>query len=182
MQPTEILMHEHRVIVTMLDAIDTAIRKLEQGYPVAPRFFLDAVEFIRGFADGCHHRKEEQVLFKTLLELREEQFRGPVTVMLTEHEEARAITQALAAAANRWNAGDTSARGEALRCGRDYTTLLRQHIEKEDTILFRMAAAALDPETARHIVAAFEAVEGETPAAHEKYHALVKTLTAEVQG
>jgi hemerythrin-like domain-containing protein len=27
---------------------------------------VDAADFIKGFADGCHHRKEEGVLFQTM--------------------------------------------------------------------------------------------------------------------
>jgi hemerythrin-like domain-containing protein len=66
MKATEILMEEHRVIEGVLKTLETAAQYLEMGLPVRPGLFLEAADFVRGFADGCHHKKEEQVLFKSM--------------------------------------------------------------------------------------------------------------------
>src|SRR5665647_2426724 len=67
MRATEALMQEHRVIERVLDALEIAASHLERERPVRPGFFLEAADFIAGFADGCHHRKEEGVLFGACL-------------------------------------------------------------------------------------------------------------------
>src|SRR5450756_440878 len=67
MKATEVLMQEHRVIERVLDALETAANHLDRGHPVRPGLFLEAADFIAGFADGCHHRKEEGVLFGACL-------------------------------------------------------------------------------------------------------------------
>ena len=66
MQATAILKEEHRVIERVLDALETAANRLTTGSPVRPGVFLQAADFIKGFADGCHHKKEEGVLFPAL--------------------------------------------------------------------------------------------------------------------
>lgn len=62
-----LLMEEHRVIERVLRALELATEQLEQGGKVDPDFFIDATDFIRGFADGCHHRKEDGVLFRAMI-------------------------------------------------------------------------------------------------------------------
>ena len=66
MQATDVLSSEHRVIERVLVSLEQAAQAVEAGASVRPGFFLDAADFIRGFADGCHHRKEENVLFTTM--------------------------------------------------------------------------------------------------------------------
>ena len=68
MKASEILMQEHRLIERVLDALEIAAGHLERSHAVAPAFFLEAADFIAGFADGCHHRKEEGVLFGAMIE------------------------------------------------------------------------------------------------------------------
>ena len=59
MGPTEALSQDHRTIERLLDALEQAARRLQKGEPVRPGFFVDAAQFIAGFADGCHHRTRE---------------------------------------------------------------------------------------------------------------------------
>jgi hemerythrin-like domain-containing protein len=99
MEATQILMDEHRVIERVLGALEAVAARMSSGASVRAEFFLEAADFIAGFADGCHHRKEEGVLFPALEAAGIPRAGGPVGVMLAEHEEARAITRGLRAAA-----------------------------------------------------------------------------------
>ena len=60
MKATEILSQEHRVIEGVLDTLQTAAQSAEAGGSMRPSFFIDAADFIHGFADGCHHRKSDR--------------------------------------------------------------------------------------------------------------------------
>ncbi len=62
MKATEILMEEHRVIERVLTSLEIASNRLSLGQAIPADFFLKAADFIKGFADGCHHKKEEGVL------------------------------------------------------------------------------------------------------------------------
>ena len=94
---------------------------------------------MKNFADGCHHKKEEGVLFVALVENGMSKEAGPVAVMLAEHEEGRRLTCAMREGAERVQAGDQTAISQVVQNALGYATLLRQHIQKEDRILFPMA-------------------------------------------
>ena len=181
MKATEILMDEHRVIEHVLTTLEKAAGCLESGL-MRPGFFVDAAEFIKGFADGCHHKKEEGVLFVAMVAHGVPDRGGPVGVMLAEHEQGRAFTRAMHAAAKKWEAGDLSARSEVARNTLGYVVLLRQHIYKEDNVLFPMADRVIPPESQAKVAEDFERVEHEETGAgvHEKYLALAEKLEKEV--
>jgi hemerythrin-like domain-containing protein len=52
MKATEILMQEHRLIEQVLDYLEEAAGRLEDGEKIDPDFFIDAADFVAGFADG----------------------------------------------------------------------------------------------------------------------------------
>jgi hemerythrin-like domain-containing protein len=181
MQATDILMEEHRVIERVLTSLETSARRLETGEAVRPGFFLDAADFVKGFADGCHHKKEEGVLFTALVDAGLPRQVGPVGVMLADHEQGRAYTRNMRAAAERLDAGDAAARADVVRNALGYVELLRQHIGKEDHVLFPMAAEMLPPAEQTTLIERFETIEHEETGegVHEKYLALAEALEKE---
>lgn len=181
MEATEILMSEHRVIERMIATLEAATNKLAAGQAVRPGFFLDAADFIKGFADGCHHRKEEGVLFEAMVAAGLPKQTGPIAVMLSEHEQGRAFTRGMRAAAERLAGGDASGAHEVVANARGYAALLRQHIQKEDHILFPMADQVIPAAKQAGVTEAFERVEHEETGAgvHEKYLALAEALERE---
>ncbi|TLN25332.1 hypothetical protein FDZ74_02465 [bacterium] len=178
MKATDILSSEHRVIERVITALETAADRLDAGQAVQPGFFLDAADFIKGFADGCHHAKEEGVLFPAMRANGLPQQGGPVGVMLMEHEQGRVFTRGMRAAAERLTAGDGSATGEIVANARGYAALLRQHIQKEDHVLFPMADQVIPADQHETIFEDFEVVEKEETGegVHEKYLALAEKL------
>jgi hemerythrin-like domain-containing protein len=184
MKATQVLSEEHRVIERVLSALETGAWLLAQENGLQPDFFIQATDFIKGFADGCHHKKEEGVLFKTMVANGAPQEGGPVGVMLYEHELARRYTAALRKAAERLKGGDESARADVIENARHYAALLRQHIGKEDTILFPMADRLIPSDQHDAVWEGFEHVEHEETGegVHEKYLALASALEKQVEG
>jgi hemerythrin-like domain-containing protein len=178
MQATSILMDEHRVIERMLGDLESASERLASGAPIRPGFFLDAAEFVKGFADGCHHRKEEGVLFPAMESAGVAREGGPIGVLLAEHEEGRRLTGAMRAAAEKLEAGSIAFRGEVVRHAQAYVALLRRHIAKEDSVLFPMADRLLLPAAAARLAEDFDRVEHEETGAgvHEKYLAMAEAM------
>ena len=183
MKATDVLVEEHRVIEGVLDSLEIGAERLENGQPVRPEFFLSATEFIRGFADGCHHQKEEGVLFKHMEEQGMLAQGCPLGVMLAEHELGRQYTRALYSAAQNMQSGDSSANPRAIESSRSYVALLRHHIWREDSIFFPMADQVIPAEQHDLVWEGFEHVEhAETgEGVHEKYLALAKELGEEVR-
>ena len=181
MKATDILSSEHRVIERVIAALEIAADRLDAGQPARVEFFLDAADFIKGFADGCHHLKEEGVLFPAMTASGLPQQGSPVAVMLMEHEQGRVFTRGMRAAAERLQAGESAATAEVLANARGYAALLRQHILKEDRVLFPMADQVVPADQHDQIFERFEAVEHEETGegVHEKYMALAEKLEAE---
>ena len=151
-----------------------------------PGFFLDAADFVKGFADGCHHKKEEGVLFPTMVAKGLPQRSGPIAVMLAEHDEGRAYIRGMREAATSLDAagpmaGAPASRQAVVANARGYAQLLRAHIAKEDGILFPMAAEVIPVGEQPAVVDAFEHVEHEETGegVHEKYLALADRLEKE---
>jgi hemerythrin-like domain-containing protein len=174
-KPTEILSDEHRVIERVLDALQrlTAV-------PVNPSLeqWRKALEFFRHFADQCHHFKEEKVLFPALEEHGIPREGGPIGMMLTEHEEGRGHVRSMIDAVEQVAKGNGAASTTLLDHARAYVTLLREHIQKEDDILFRMADEVIPEDEQRRILKDFENHEAEEmgAGAHEKYLGIAREL------
>ena len=184
MQATDILMSEHRVIERVITSLETAAARLERGENVPPGFFLDAAGFVTGFADGCHHKKEEGVFFPTLVANGLPQRTGPIAVMLAEHEQGRVYIRGLREAALSLEAlGPAAARQAVVANAQGYARLLRAHIAKEDGVLFPMAAEVIPAAKQAAVVEEFERVEHEETGegVHEKYLALADRLEQEVR-
>jgi len=182
LKATEILMQEHLLIQGVLDALERGAQRLGSGADTPKDFFLEAAEFIRGFADDTHHRKEEGVLFKALAQYGFSPDAGPVAVMLSEHEEARRYTQALTESAQKLHRGDQGAREDLIMYAMSYVRHLRQHIMKENNVLFPMADRVVPQDEAARIEADFARVERDEigPGAHPKYEALARKLMDQI--
>jgi hemerythrin-like domain-containing protein len=174
-------MEEHRVIERVLASLEKQAHKLNAGDPVRASFFRDVADFVRNFADGCHHNKEEGVLFPAMVASGVPEEAGPIAVMLAEHEEGRGLTRAMRKAAERLERGESQAAPEVARNGLAYASMLRQHILKEDNILYPMAEQAIPKQEQESLAAAFERIEQEErrEGVQRKYLELAAKLEAE---
>ena len=181
---TDILMEEHRVIERVLNTLEKAALAANKGEKVNPEFFIEAADFIKGFADGCHHKKEEGVLFKEMVNAGVPEQGGPVGVMLNEHEQGRVYTNSMRQAAEQWQAGDEAGRKGAVQNALGYVNLLRVHIHKEENILFPLAGRVIPVDRQEPLTDAFEHIEHEETGegVHEKYLGMAERLEKEAAG
>jgi len=96
MLATKLLKKEHRAIEKVLNALDDFALKLEKGEKVNAEVLEKSVDFIRTFADRCHHGKEEDRLFQLMARRGFSKNSGPIAVMLQEHELGRSFVKAMA--------------------------------------------------------------------------------------
>jgi hemerythrin-like domain-containing protein len=179
---TAILRREHEAILKMLDATEATAHKIDRGSTIAPATLDGLLEFLRLFADRCHHGKEEDLLFPKLGEKGFPPNAGPVAVMLYEHEQGRALIRKMVDAASACSAGNSGAARDWAAAAHSYVALLRAHIDKEDNVLFMMAERVLSEGEQEDLAEAFEKVELEKmgEGTHERLHDLMDRLLAEI--
>lgn len=159
--PTHTLRDEHRVILKVLDCFEIALRRAGRAGVVAAAEFQPFVGFFRDFADRCHHCKEEDRLFPCLERCGLPHEHGPIAVMLHEHQIGRTHVRAIAAALGSAANGDEQAINAVIREGQAFVELLRNHILKEDQVLFQMADDMI-PETERtHLANEYAQADGQ---------------------
>ena len=139
MGATEELRTDHRAIERMLAVLEAAAGRLEAGQQVRPGLFREAVDFVRNFADRCHHGKEEGDLFARLEKRGVPRQDGPIGMMLFEHEAGRRYIGAIAEAIDAYEGENEAAAQTIAENARGYVGLLRGHIRKEEDILFPAA-------------------------------------------
>lgn len=164
MHPTDILMQEHRAIEARLDGLEQRIRAIREGAVFSRPWFEDTLDFFRDQADRCHHAKEETLLFPRMKQRGVPEAGGPIGVMLAEHDEGRGYLKAVRENLAGAEGGSAEALNAVLKNSAAYIEMLRNHIYKEDNILFRMAVMVLEPGDVADLEQAFAEV-GQIPVA-----------------
>ena len=175
---TAILRKEHEAILKMLEVTTEVTRELEAGEPVPAQTLTDLLEFFRVFADRCHHGKEEDLLFPLLTKKGLPPVGGPIMVMLSEHVQGRAYIKQMSDAAEAYARGVPNSGVSWALAARYYTRLLRDHIDKENNVLFNMAEHLLNAIEQRELAAQFDKIELQKIGAgtHERLHAKMDEL------
>jgi hemerythrin-like domain-containing protein len=178
MKPTQELKAEHQAILLMIRILEKIGERLEADEKVDVAHAERAVDFIKVFADKCHHGKEEDLLFPAMEKAGIPRTGGPLGVMLREHVEGRGHVKAMSEAMPGLRIGDKAAARRFAEHARGYAALLSQHIFKEDNILYPMADARLSSSQQDELAACFADVEENVigPGKHEDFQRLLKEL------
>lgn len=144
----EILYNEHKNILNFTNILEERLIGIIEGEEVDTEFLKRAISFIRIYADTHHHQKEEDILFKKMLDelgtLAEKLIR---TGMLVEHDLARFTTGELEKAVFAYEEDQSSKNKlDILAHGMNYVYLLRRHATKEDDVLYPFAEKNLSEE------------------------------------
>ncbi len=176
MNPIEKLKDQHKTIIRGIDLLEKGAERLEKGENISADFFRKSIDFIRNYADKYHHAKEEDILFVRMGEVGFSAEMGPVAVMLFEHNQGRGYVAGMEAANERYAQGDKSSIKEIVKNARGYAGLLRQHIQKEDMVLYPMAENALGETIINNMKTDFERVESEQAGSEKKYLGILSEL------
>lgn len=171
---TQVMMEEHQLILRMIALVESQTALLEAGRFQGWRFFLDAVGFIRNYADRFHHAKEEDVLFVELVRNGMPEKRSPIEAMNIEHEQGRAHVRTIETAAQKALAGGSGQEKVIAEHVKGYAALLRAHIEKEDTILYPLSERVLPGEVRGRMLQAYAEAEANTPGLEQYYRQMVE--------
>lgn len=166
----EILAKEHENILKLIENLSKERDNLEKSKKIEKEFFIKAIEFIRNYADKFHHAKEEDILFKELCKPTSELHCNPVEQMLHEHSLGRDFVKGMEEGLNENN------KEKLIENARSYCQLLKEHIFKEDNILYPMAENALSSETKKKMIEKFKKIEIKKKKDKEKALDFLKNL------
>jgi hemerythrin-like domain-containing protein len=181
MMPIGPLMIEHRLIERMIDVMREELKIFEKEQKLDPEFVEMAVDFIRTYADRCHHGKEEDILFRELggKKLTDEH-RRTMEELVEEHRWGRKTTVRLVEANQRYMQGDRNAMATVIDCLKSLVQFYPKHIEKEDKHFF-IPCMGYFTETEQQSILR-EEWEFDRSLIHERYRNMViaaeKTLTS----
>lgn len=161
MDSVKLLIKEHDNILRMLDVIHKASLNILQNEKIDIDDFKKMIDFIRKYADKTHHGKEEDYLFKVMVE----DLGGPAEKlirngMLVEHDIGRLYVSDLDAAldAHKENPSDENRLAILVAAG-SYEQLLRRHIQKENDAVFSFGERNLSPKSAQWVEEQTQAFE-----------------------
>jgi len=182
MQPIGPLMIEHRLIERMIALMGQELSRIQDNVAVDPEFafvdpvFIDiAVDFIKTYADRCHHGKEEGILFKSLAaKPLSPEHRRTMEELIQEHAWARETTAKLFKAKENYLLEKPGALNEVLENLGRLVEFYPGHIEKEDQHFFLPAMNYLAaPEKTEMLQ---QMVDFDRQLIHEKYRQVVEGI------
>ncbi len=148
--PIQPLIVEHRLTERMIAVMEWRVADMESIGTADIGFIDAAVEFLRTYADRCHHGKEEDILFRELARKPlSAEHRRVLDELVAEHVFARTTAQRLVEARDVYVAGGASAFADIAACLHIFVEFYPKHIAKEEHGFFRAAmsyftAAELD--------------------------------------
>lgn len=175
--PMEVLETEHHVIQKMVGAMAVLAEGLGAGHEPPVEMLRNIVQFMRTFADTCHHGKEEAHLFPCL-ETRGVPARGcPIGVLVHEHERGRTLVAQLAQAIDAYASGTVPAKDAATEPLRGLIELYPSHIWKEEYLLFPMSHKVLSAADQQQLLGKFAEVDAAIgPEVHQRFERMAEEL------
>jgi hemerythrin-like domain-containing protein len=147
MKCAELIVNDHLILRRGLNIFDGMVRKLEDGARIEIADVSAVLKFLRCFGDEYHQAMEEQFLFPALMA-------GPIpgnalSQMTLEHSTERALVAGIEDALR-------SKRGmEFARTSRQLLVVLRDHLDKEDSLLRLLPGGSLSSEQDDRVTAGF---------------------------
>lgn len=175
MLPAGPLMKEHRTIETVINLMREQLRLMDTGKDPDPVFIDQVLDFMRIYADRCHHGKEEDILFRELKKKKlSVEHKKIMDGLIADHERARGMVKALTQANAEYGGIHPQKTGRIKEIIKGLIELYPRHIETEDKRFFLPAMGYFDKNELSAML--FEFGEFDKNLIHEKYKGLAKEL------
>ena len=170
----EDLLHEHKAIQIALNILERIGERLQKNEIADYNDINALLGFLKEFADKCHHGKEEGFLFPALEKAGIKNEGGPIGVMLSEHTQGRNFIKEMQNSIKDEKVDKNQFIGASIK----YISLLRAHIQKEDSVLFPLIDTRLSASEQQELFENFENHEEKVigEGRHEELHTLLETF------
>jgi len=178
MKVTHDLRNEHEGVLLAPKILEKICMKVDskENFPI--EHVEQILEFLRIFVDKCHHGKEEDLLFPALEAVGIGKENGPIGVMLAEHQRGRNFVKEMAIGVDLSRSDIAQGTKKIVENARGYIDLLRQHIDKENAVLFNMADSMIPEAKQAELIERFEEIEEKRVGhgKHEEFHRMLHSL------
>jgi hemerythrin-like domain-containing protein len=146
-----------------------------------PSFFISAHGFIRDYIEDGFFKKEE-LLIKALEEGGFPTESGPIDAILSDQKKSHEAAELLLATAKQWQAGDEIARSELGWATSQFTSAMRQHLERLKSLIFPLIEQTISIEDEHKLSEEVNKIvfEGGLKDGTEKYIKLIAALEDEI--
>jgi hemerythrin-like domain-containing protein len=151
----EILTAEHKTMLRIADVLDSMSTQAGEDATCNPEDSQAILHILRAFGDDCHQAKEEGALFPVFAAVCDRSEYASVRHMLFEHAQDRSLIEGMEDAARTANAAQFA------EYARRLANMLRNHIYKEDNILFEKIDGALSKDDDLRVLHDFEGFDSE---------------------
>lgn len=173
------LINDHAVIEKALVLLE---KQAERGNKMNLQIARALIDVIWEFGEKCHNQREEQIYFPFLLGHGLPP-QGPVAVMLQEHESERDFIAQIKSMFDKFEEnGNLPAQFQTVVS--EYAKLTKNHIWKENDILYPMGRRLISEEDGKHLMMQFLKLEKESigEGGFLRYQTLVNSLEKQAEG
>lgn len=177
MMPIGPLMIEHRLIERMVKVMADQLEEIKDQKGGNVDSIAEAIDFIRTYADRCHHGKEEDILFRDLgRKPLAPEHKKIMDELIEEHIAARKMVRRLAGAKEKYAQGGKEGLQEITACLGELVKFYPSHIEKEDKHFFIPCMGYFTPKEKDDMLQEFWTFDRNL--IHEKYKQMVEKFEA----
>ncbi len=177
-QPTtaaDPLYQEHRLIERMVGLMNRTVTRIKDTGRADLSALGQIIDFLRFYADRCHHGKEEDVLFQALAgKTLEPRHMELMEQLIKEHQLGRHNVHKLDEACRAYEKGDQDALEEITANLEILATFYPKHIDKEDNRFFPDGLLYLTDREQKALLRLY--AEFDRQLIHEKYERMVTAL------
>jgi hemerythrin-like domain-containing protein len=172
---------DQETIKRFLDALGGASVVLGNNKLARPGFFILAHSFIHEYIEQGFFKKEE-ILLKVLEDAGFPAEAGAIGSMRTDQRKSSEAAKVLINAAKQWQAGDEVARSELGWAASEYTSTIRQHLDRLKSLIFPLLEQTISVDDEHKLSEEINKVnfEGALKDGTEKYIKLIESLEEEL--
>lgn len=140
MEIIDLMIQEHEHVERILKVTRRVCLRLMENKDIDYEDFDKIIYVIKNYADEYHHKKEEQILFKAMIEHLGDTAETVVKHgMMVEHDYGRLYIKNLEEALDKLKNGYYEDKLDVIANAISYTHLLERNIEKENKVVFTFA-------------------------------------------
>lgn len=172
---------DQETIYRFLTVLGGAMIELSSNRLARPEFFIQAYAFIQEYIEGRFFKKEGLII-QVLEDVGFPPNDGPIGFLRSEQAKSHEAAVQIIRAAEHWKAGDESARVEVGWASSEYTSTIRQHLERLKTLIFPLLEQNIPIEEEHLLSEKVDGLvfDGGQQADQEKYEKLVVSLEEEL--
>jgi len=152
---SSIMLEEHENILAVVQSVEQNIEKLEDDFDLDKDYYFSVLQFLREYADGVHHAKEEDILFKVVADLELDKQDEEIKRLVHQHIISRDIFGRIEENISNSNINKLIANFK------QYISMIRAHIKEEDELLFPLLEKSLNKASKELILTRFKEADAE---------------------